>query len=165
MRLKSQLLSAQGAGSLFPTLSNSVRSIFMGAAEPHLKADLAATTRPLWASHVAGCGTSRPRWPAGDVHGCCLNLDQSTRMKHSFESFVSFELFVSRVVFQEPTNETRVPVIWVICSIFLGVLDTIPEPFHLVLVGTCDPKPDLISWDWPSNIKVEILNTPNSYHS
>jgi hypothetical protein len=69
-------------------------------------------------------------------------------MKHSFESFVSFELFVSRVVFQEPTNETRVPVIWVICSIFLGVLDTIPEPFHLVLVGTCDPKPDLISWDW-----------------
>ena len=44
MRLKSQLLSAQGAGSLFPTLSNSVRSIFMGAAEPHLKADLAATT-------------------------------------------------------------------------------------------------------------------------
>ena len=29
----------------------------------------------------------------------------------------------------------------------LGVLDTIPEPFHLVLVGTRDAKPDLISWD------------------
>lgn len=98
---------------------------------------------------------ARPRWPAGDVRGCCLNLDQSTRMKHPSWNRLfhlnSFESFVSPVVFQEPKNETRVPVIWVICSIFVGGFGHHPwgpEPFHLVLVGTRDAKPDLISWDW-----------------